>query len=369
MEKKVGFVNYILQYKNIEKEIDDALKSVLMRGDLILRQDVEDFEKKLADFVGVKYAIGVNSCSDALTFSLMAAGIKEGDEVITVSHTFFATIEAIHNVGATPILIDIGEDFLMDASRIEEVITEKTKAIMPVHLNGNICQMDKIVEIAKKHNLIIIEDSAQALGGKFGDKKAGSFGLAGCFSFYPAKILGAVGDGGAVTTNDYEFAEKIKLLRNHGQKTKNEIVCYGFTSRLHNIQAAVLNVKIKYLDKWIERRRYIAKKYNNGLAEIKSVKLPFISGPESQKFNAFQNYVLIAENRDKLFEFLKDNGVETLIKDAVPNHWHKNLKLNNFKLPITEMLADKVISLPMYPELTDEQVDYVISVVKNFYNK
>jgi dTDP-4-amino-4,6-dideoxygalactose transaminase len=362
---KVPFVNYSLQYKNLEKEIDFAIKDVLTRGDLVLREDVEEFENNLAKFVGTKYAVGVNSCSDALTFSLIAAGVKRGDEVITVSHTFFATIEAIYNVKAIPVLVDVGEDFLIDSAKIEEKITQKTKAIMPVHLNGRVCQMDKIIELAKKYNLAIIEDSAQALGAEFKGKRAGSFGLAGCFSFYPAKILGCAGDGGAVVSDSLEIIDKIKLLRNHGQRTKTEIVCYGFTSRLHNLQAAILNVKIKYLDNWVKRRRQIAEIYNNRLGKISGLKIPFIDG--SERYDAFQNYVLKAGKRNELFNFLKENGVETLIKDPIPNHKHKELNLNHFNLPITERLAGEVISLPMYPELTDEQVDYVAKCIKDFY--
>ncbi|MDP2909762.1 MAG: DegT/DnrJ/EryC1/StrS family aminotransferase [bacterium] len=362
---KTPFVNYSLQYKNLEKEIDFAVKDVLTRGDLILRKDVEEFEENLAKFVGTKYAIGVNSCSDALIYSLMAAGVKRGDEVITVSHTFFATIEAIHHLGAEPVLVDVGEDFLMDADKIEEKITSKTKAIIPVHLNGRICDMDRILEIAKKHNLIVIEDSAQALGAEYKRKKGGSFGLAGCFSFYPAKILGAAGDGGAVTTDNPEITDKIRILRNHGQKTKTEIVDYGFTSRLHNLQAAILNVKLKYLDGWVERRREIAGIYNEGLKNIEGVKIPFIDG--NGRKDAFQNYVLKAEKRNELFEFLKEREVETLVKDPVPNHWHEKLGLKDFKLPVTERLAKEVVSLPMYPELTDEQIQYIVERVREFY--
>lgn len=362
---KVPFVNYPLQYKDLKKEIDNAIQDILQRGDLILRRDVEEFERNLANFVGTKYAVSLNSCSDALIFSLMASGIKSGDEVITVSHTFFSTIEAIHHVGAKLLLVDVGEDFLMDMDKLEQVITPKTKAVIPVHLNGRVCDMERLMEIAQKHNLIIVEDAAQALGAKFQEKKAGSFGLAGCFSFYPAKILGALGDGGVVTTNDEKIAEKIRLLRNHGQKTKTEIVCYGFTSRLDNLQAAVLNVKFRYLPNWIERRRQIAEIYNKGLSNIVEVKLPPVS--DEQHSDVYQNYVLRAERRDDLAEFLKNRGVETLIKDPIPNHWHKELGLSYFKLPITEQLAQKVISLPMYPELTQEQIQYVINCLKEFY--
>jgi len=367
--QKVPFVAYGLQYKNLKSEIDNAIQDVLLRGDLILRKDTDEFEKRLAEFVGTKYAVALNSGTDALFFSLLAYNIGKGDEVITVSHTFVASFAAIVQAGATPILIDVADDFEMDVSKIEEAITEKTKAIIPVHLNGRMTNMDKVMEIAKKYNLIIIEDAAQALGAKFNGKKAGSIGNTGCFSFYPAKILGCFGDGGGLTTNDEKVVEKIKLLRDHGQKTKTEILCYGWNSRLDNLQAAVLNVKLNYLEGWINRRREIANIYNEGLKDVSQIKLPPAPGSDNIHFDVFQNYVLRAENRDELFSYLKDKGVETLIKDPVTNHSHKGLNVSHFSLPLTDQLAKEVISLPMYPELTNEQVNYVIECIKNFYNK
>jgi len=369
MKYKVPFVNYSLQYKNLEEEIDMAIKETLLKGDLILRGDVESFEKNIASFVETKYAIGVNSCSDALIFSLKAAGVRQGDEVITVSHTFFATIEAIVHCGGIPILVDIGEDFLMAPEKIRKALSPKTKAIIPVHLNGRVCQMDKIMEIAKNHNLAVIEDAAQALGARFDKKKAGSFGLTGCFSFYPAKLLGSFGDGGAVTTDNEEIAEKIRLLRNHCQKTKTEIVCYGFTSRLHNLQAAILNVKFKYLSDWLKRRREIAEIYTKGLSEIPEVKIPPSPDSDSKHFDVYQNYVLRTQKRDDLKASLEKRGVETLVKDRIPNHWHKGLGLEKFQLPKTEQFAKEIISLPMYPELTNQKIDYVINCVQDFYKK
>ncbi len=232
-----------------------------------------------------------------------------------------------------------------------------------------VSEMDKIMRLAKKYNLIVIEDAAQSLGAKFNGKMAGSFGITGCFSFYPAKILGALGDGGIVTTNNKNIAEKIHLLRNHGQKTKTKIVCYGFTSRLHNLQAAVLNVKFKYLPKWIRRRREIAQIYSKGLLDISEIKLPSAPRADVRFFDAYQNYVIRAQKRDELFNHLKENGVETLIKDPIPLHFHIALGLCQFKLPYTERLAKEVISLPMYPELTNKQVEYAISCVCNFYHK
>lgn len=369
MPYKVPFVNYPLQYHNLEKELDTAIKRVLTSGDLILRSDVEEFERTIASFVGTKYAVGVNSCTDALILSLKAAGIGEGDEVITVSHTFFATIEAIVHCRAKPVLVEVGEDFVMHVEGVREAITPETKAVIPVHLNGRLCNMEEIVRIAKENNLIVIEDAAQALGAKLNGKMAGSFGLTGCFSFYPAKLLGCFGDGGAVVTNDEDVAQKVRLLRNHGQKSKTEIALYGFTSRLHNIQAAVLNAKFRYLPQWLNRRREIALIYENGLSGVKGIKLPPAPNADPRFFDVFQNYVLRAQRRDELFEFLKENGVETLIKDPVANHVQKGLGLSHFHLPLTEQLAKEVISLPMYPELTDQQVEFVIETIREFYTK
>ena len=367
MEYKVSFVNYKIQYQNLKEKIDKAIEKILKAGDLILRGDVEDFEKNLASLVGTKYAVGVNSGTDALLLSLRAAGIGSGDEVITVSHTFVASIAVIVHIGAIPVLVDAKEDFTIDVDKIEAAITERTKAILPVHLNGRVCEMDKLMDIAQKHNLIVIEDAAQSLGAEFKGKKAGSFGKTGCFSFYPAKILGAYGDAGGVTTDDEEIAEKIRLFRDHGQKTKREIVCYGWTARLDNLQAAILNLKFKYLTEWIKKRREIAAIYNDGLKGVQGIKLPPAPNSDERYFDVYQNYVLKAEKRDDLFNFLKEKGVETLIKDPVANHKQPALGLSHFNLPYSEKLAEQVISLPMYPELNREEIDYVISCVKKFY--
>ncbi len=366
---KISFVNYRVQYRQLKKEIDKTIENVLTRGDLILRKDVEEFEKRLARFVGTKYAVSLNSGTDALFLSLKAAGIGEGDEVITVSHTFVASIATIIQAGAKPILVDVSDDFLIDVDKIEKAITKKTKAIIPVYLNGRMCDMEKIMKIAKRHKLIIIEDAAQALGASFNKKRAGSIGLTGCFSFYPAKILGCYGDGGAITTNNSKIAEKIRLLRDHGQKTKTEIMCYGWNSRLDNLQAAVLNIKFNYLTSWIKKRREIAKIYNKKLAGIPEIKLPPTPGSNPKYFDIYQNYVLRAKQRNGLFDFLKKKGVETLIKDPIPNHWHKGLGISYFKLPYTEQLAREVISLPMYPELKNNEIEYVIKCIKDFYNQ
>ena len=367
MKYRVPFVNYPLQYKNLKSEIDSAIQRVLEAGDLILRSDVEEFEKSLASFLEVKYAVGVSNGTDAIIFALKTAGIGSGDEVITVSHTFVATVAAIAHCGAIPILVDVKDDFTMDMERLNDAITPKTKAVIPVHLNGRGCDMEKLMVVANEYNLVVIEDAAQALGAKVDDKMVGSFGLASTYSFYPAKILGGYGDGGALATNDKKICEQAVLLRDHGQKTKTEIVCYGFTGRLDNLHAAILNVKFKYLPKWVEKRREIAAIYGKGLQDVNSVKPPPLPGENKSCYDIYQNYVLKAQRRNELAEYLRNNGIETLIKDPVALHHQGNLGLSRFKLPVSERLAREVISLPMYPELTNEQVDHVIKCVRQFY--
>ncbi len=369
MPYKVRFVNPQKQYADHKDEFIKAFDDVLLRGDLILRKDVEDFENNIASLVGTKYAVSLNSGTDTMFFPLKVLGIGPGDEVITVSHTFIASISVIVQAGAKPLLIDVKEDFTMDVSQIEALITDKTKAIIPVHLNGRVCEMDKIMGIAQKHGIAVIEDAAQSLGAKYDGKMAGSFGIVGSFSLYPFKVLGCFGDGGILTTDNEEMAEKIKLLRDHGQKTKTEIVCFGFNSRLDNLQAAILNIKLKYFPQWIEKRREIASIYNKDLSDIKSIKLPPAPNSDEKHFDNFQNYVLKAERRNELAAFLKENGVETLIKDPIANHKQPGLGLSHFNLPYSEKLADEVISLPIYPELTNEDVEFVAKTVREFYQK
>jgi dTDP-4-amino-4,6-dideoxygalactose transaminase len=359
MKWKVPFVNFPKQYQKIKPEIDKAIQSCLERGAFILQKDVEEFEKNLAQFVGTKYAIGLNCGTDALFFSLLTAGISKGDEVITVSETYIASITKIIHTGAKPILIDVKDDLLMDVNEVEKVITPQTKAILPVHFAGSVCDMERLMEIAKKHNLIVIEDACQALGAKQKGKMAGSFGLTGCLSFYPAKILGAYGDAGAVVTNDEEIRNEIRLLRDGGRKNKLHIMRHGYNSLLDNIQAAVLNVKLKYLPGWIERRREIAKTYNEGLKDVPGLKLP--------KSQTYQDYILLAPKRDELAEFLEERGVEVLVRETIPNHLQEGLGLDHFKLPNTERFAKEKIRLPIVPELTNEQAEYVIGCIKEFY--
>jgi len=367
MTYKVPFVNYPKHYHGMWNEVIGEISEALSKGDLLLRGQLKQFETDIAFFNGTKHAIGLNSGSDALLLSLKAAGIRPGDEVITVAHTFVATIAAIVHCGAKPVLVDVGDDMNMNVEQVEQKISPKTKSIIPVHLNGRLCNMKRLMEIAKEHNLIVIEDAAQALGASFDGKKAGSFGLSGCFSLYPAKMLGAAGDGGFAITNDDEMARKIRLLRDHGQdKATGKILFYGFNSRLDNIQAAILNVKLKYLPEWIKIRRKFAKMYNEGLSDVSQVKLP--PPPEnSSYYDVYQNYVINVKNRDKLVKFLEANSVETIVSWRIPTHLHPALNLGQLMLPKTEEISNEVVSLPLYPELTDDQVQYVIDTIHNFY--
>jgi len=369
---KVPFVNYPLQYKNIKKELLRKFDEILSRGDLIYRKDLQDFEKNIAKYTGVKYGVGTDSCTGAMFIALKALGIKEGDEVITVAHTYVATIDVIIHCGAKPILVDIGKDYNINPDLIEKAITEKTKAIMPVHLNGKCCQMDKIMAIAKKHKLFVVEDAAQALGATYKGKKAGGFGDIGCISFYPAKMLGSYGEAGIALTNNKNLAIKMYLLRDHGElppyldkDRTHKIYLWGFNTILDNIQASVLNIKFRYFSGWIKRRREIAKKYISGLRLVKEIILPeFLAG------DVFQNFVIRVQKREELFNYLKKEGVETLVSWRTPNHKQKLLKeINNFKLPITELISKEVISLPVYPELTDSQIDFVVEKIKKFYER
>jgi dTDP-4-amino-4,6-dideoxygalactose transaminase len=370
MQYKVPFVNYPEHYRRIWDEIISAISEVLTKGDLILRGQLRQFEENMASFVGVKHAVGLNSGTDALFLSLKAAGIGPGDEVITVAHTFVATIAVIVHCGAIPVLVDIGEDMNMDVDQVEKNISPRTKAIIPVDLNGRLCDREKLKEIADKHDLIVVEDSAQALGATFDSKKAGSFGLTGCFSFYPAKTLGSAGDAGLLTTDSSEVAEKVRLFRDHGlERSTGEILLYGFNSRLDNLQAAILNVKLKYVPEWNERRRELAKLYHEGLSGLPDLKLPPPPQSDSHFYDIYQNYVIRSKKRDQLVAHLRESDVEILVSWPKPLNHHKALGLEKFRLPKTEQISNEVLSLPMYPELSDEQAEYVIETINTFYKR
>lgn len=369
MKYKVPFVDYPSHYHRLKSEIDAAISDVLEGGDFILRRHLTEFESHMAAYVGVNHAIGVNSGTDALYLSLLAAGIGPGDEVITVAHSFVASVAVIVHCRATPVLIDVSEDFNMDMAQVEPAITPRTKAIMPAHLNGRLCDMARLLAIAQKHHLLVIEDASQSLGATFDGKMAGSFGLTGCFSFYPAKTLGGIGDGGMVVTNSHEIAEKICLLRDHGQeRTTGEILHYGFNSRLDNLQAAILDVKLKHLPRWLERRRELASLYEQGLSGLTPIKTP--PPPQSgHYFDVYTNYVIRAAQRDELVAHLRAEGIEILISWPKPMHHQKGLGLGHFHLPQTEKISREVLSLPLNTEISNEQAAFVIESIRNFYGR
>lgn len=366
MAYKVRFVEADVHYRRLKAEIDSTMQDVLARGDLIYRRDLKQFEQNLAAFVGTRYAVGLNSGFHALHLSLIAAGIGPGDEVIVPAHTFVASVSAIVLVGAKPVLVDVGPDYNMDMDACERAITPQTRAVMPVHLNGRVCNMDRLMALAEKHNLLVIEDAAQALGATYKGKKAGSFGLTGCFSFYPFKVLGALGDAGAITTDSEEIAVKAARLRYNGEdRETSEYHYHGFTCLLDNLQAAVLDVKLRHLPDWLERRRQVAEMYRQGLAGVGDLRLPHFAGPEYH--DIYQNYVIRTQHRDELRQYLKDNGIETLVHWPKPMWEHKGLELGEHHLPETEAICREVISLPMNPEISDEHVAYTIETIRRFY--
>jgi len=368
MAYRVPFIDPRTHYRNLKGEIDAAIIGCLTEGQLIYRQELRDFEQHLAAFVGTEYAVGLNSGYHALEFALRGAGIGPGDEVITVAHTFVATISAIVNCGATPVLIDVRDDYNMDPDRIAPAITDKTKALLPVHLNGRVCQMDRIMAVAAEHNLIVIEDAAQSLGGAYDGQRAGSFGAAACFSFYPFKILGSFGDGGAITTSDDRIARAASLLRYNGEdRETGEYHYHGYTALLDNVQAAVLDVKLPRLMGWIDHRRHIVDRYRQGLAGVGDLRLPHFPG---EKFtDAWQNYVIRTARRDALRTYLTDNGVETLVHWPKPVWEHKALKLGDLSLPRTEAICKEVVSLPLSAETTEQHVAVTVQTIKDFFAK
>ncbi len=374
MSYKVKFVEPAKLYRMIKEEIDAAYFEVMSKGDLIDRRQLRQFEENLAKFVGTKYAVGLNSGYDALHISLRAAGIGLGDEVIVPAHTFVATCSAVVNVGAKPILVDVEKDFNIACDKIEEVITPKTKGIIPVHLSGYMADMVRVMEIAEKYHIVVVEDACQSLGSSMEDsrtgerKMAGAWGLTGCWSFYPFKILGGYGDGGAITTNDPEVALFAMRMRYNGEdRETGEYHGHGFTCLLDNMQAAFLDVKLRYLRRWIVRRKAIAERYRQALSDLPDLLLPHYDDP--RRDHVYQNYTLRSSLGNDFSEFMKANGVEVLTQFRKPYYRHEALMLEDRGFPETEALSREVCSLPMNVEITDEEIEYVISVVRRFYGK
>lgn len=374
MKYEVPFVNYPDHYHRIWDEVIGAIGGCLKSGDLIMREDLHRFEDKLARILHVRRAVGLNSGTDALWFGLKALGVGQGDEVVVPAHTFVASLAAIHHTGATPVLCDVGMDMCMSADSMVKMFTSKTRAVMPVHLNGRCCDMELIKNAVEAHSrnikrqVFIVEDAAQALGATFNHRPAGAMGEFGAFSFYPAKMLGCAGDAGAFVTDNDVLAQKVELLRDHmmNRAHKNILFGYGYNSRMDNIQAAILNVKLRYLTRWIKRRRKIAKMYQEGLEGLDLV-LPHYELFKECFFDVYQNYVVRCKGRNDLESYLEENGVETMVSWRVPLHNQSCLGLGLYHLPNTEAISKTCLSLPMYPELTDKQVDIVIEKVRGFF--
>lgn len=362
------------QYDQIGKEIEKEVVDVLRSGSYILGKHNKELEAELSKYVGAKHAIALNSGTDALHLALRALDIGAGDEVITVAFTFIATTEAISIVGAKPVFVDIDPDtFNIDVEKLENAITPKTKAILPVHLYGQPCDMNVIMDIAKKHNLFVIEDCCQAIGAKIGDKAVGSFGDVGCFSFFPTKNLGAMGDGGLLTTNSQLINDRVLSLRNHGMQVRYYHDEIGVNSRLDEVQAAILRVKFKHIDKWNKQRRDNAYRYNELFAGCDDIQTPV---ELDDTYCVYHQYTVKIPNRDDVHKLLQEAGIGAMLYYPVPLHLqkvHQDLGVGEGSLPETEKNTKLVISLPMFPELTKEEqkqvADTLISCIEKSKNK
>jgi dTDP-4-amino-4,6-dideoxygalactose transaminase len=363
----IKFLDLQAQYLSIKEDMDGAIHTVLDSSMYILGPSVENFEKNYAEYCSCKYAVGLNSGTSALLLALKALRIGPGDEVITTANTFIATLAAIVESGATPVLVDADpETRLLDIDRFEAAITDKTKAVIPVHLYGLMPDMGRILDIAQKHDIFIVEDAAQAQGAKFKGRVAGSFGIMACFSFYPAKNLGAYGEAGAVVTSDQTLADRVRKLRDQGSDRKYFHDYLAFNERMDGIQGAVLAVKLKHLDEWNRARNVIADKYLDLLGGL-PIKLP----PQFEdRYQIYHQFAIECEDRNELQQFLSRQGVPTMIHYPIPMHHQKGYKragLPELHLPVTEKLSETILSLPLYPELKDEEIEYITRQVKEFF--
>lgn len=361
---KIDFANFTKMHNEIKKEISSAINEVINNNCFIQGPNLEKFERDFSKYTGTNYCVGVGNGLDGLTLALRAIGVKKHDEVIIPSHTFIATALAVSNIGAIPVFVEPNEvDYTIDTTKIEEKITEKTKAIIAVHLYGQCADMDPIMEIAKKYNLMVLEDAAQAHGALYKGRKAGSLGDIAEFSFYPGKNLGAMGDGGCITTNNEELAEKVRMLSNYGSIIKYNHDLKGVNSRLDEIQAAILNIKLKFLDKSNDYRRFVANRYLNEIKNPKVI-LPNIS---EYNIHVWHLFVVRVKNREEFQKYLSDKGISTLIHYPTAIHKQKAYEeFNNEKYPLAEKYADEVVSLPMFYGLSEEEIDYIIDTINKY---
>ena len=376
--QSIPLVDLKKQYQSIKTEIDEAIQRVLDSQQFILGSEVSEFEKEISIYCNVKYAIGVSSGSDALLVALMALGIKPGDEIITSSYSFFATAGAIARLGAKPVFVDIEpESYNIDPNKIEELITSQTKAIIPVHLYGQMANMNEISKIAKENSIDLIEDAAQSIGADINRLTAGSFGKMGCFSFFPTKNLGAYGDGGLITTNDDQIAKKLFSLRNHGFSKKYHSEILGGNFRLDSIQAAILRVKLRHLNKWNSSRQGNASIYKqffgnqNNLGTNQNthkIRMPIEAPGYKHVYNQF---VVRVTNRDELYKYLKNNHIGSEIYYPIPLHQQPCFNANgqaNKNLVQSELAANETIALPIYPEMTESMIEKVVTTISEFYS-
>lgn len=367
--RKIPYVDIAGQHRSIKPQLLKAVEAVIDHGKFILGPEVEELEKRFAKFCGTSYAVGVNSGTDALILSLRALEIGSGDEVITVPNSFISTASAVILVGAKPVFVDVRDDYNIDPVKIQEAISARTKAIIPVHLTGRPCEMNPILEIAKKHHLHVIEDAAQAVGAEYRDKKVGSFGLLGCFSLHPLKTLNACGDGGIITTNNGKLFGTLKMLRNIGLQNRNDCTVWSGNSRLDTLQAAVVLAKLHHLDQWTEKRREHARFYREALTHVSQIQCPQNNSDEKCVYHTF---VIQADDRDKLKVYLADRGIETAIHYPIPIHLQSVAGSLNFKrgaFPMAEAQAERILSLPIYPELQKSDLKYICDEIKQFYRR
>jgi dTDP-4-amino-4,6-dideoxygalactose transaminase len=361
---KIPLVDLKAQYAGIKPEIDRAIHTVLDETDFIGGGVVHEFESAFASYCGARAAVGLANGTDALQLTLLACGVGHGDEVITAVNTFIATSESISATGARPVFVDNDpQTYTIDVRKIEEKITPRTKAIIPVHLYGQPAAMDAINEIAARHKLIVVEDAAQAHGARYKSGLVGTLGRCACFSFYPGKNLGAYGDAGAIATNDEELANKIRMLANHGRLKKYEHEMEGYNSRLDTIQAAVLLVKLRHLKEWTEKRQRIASRYTQLLSSAKEIVTP-VSNPDAT--HVYHLYVVRVQQRDRVQHAMKEAGIATGIHYPIPLHQqpaYRHLGLHTGSYPVAERYAGELLSLPIYPELSDAQVEFVSSTL------
>jgi len=365
--RSVPFFIYPHVFASRRDEFVRIFEEVGSRGAFILQRELTHFETNLARFAGAGYALGVGNATDGLHFAVRAAGLGPGDEVILCSHTMIATAAAVHFAGAIPVPVDCGADHLIDPQAVEAATSSKTRALMPTQLNGRTCNMDALQAIADKHGLLMIEDAAQGLGSRFKGRCAGTFGVASAISFYPAKVLGCFGDGGAVFTNDAALYERVFQIRDHGRSTTGEILSWGLNSRLDNLQAALLDFQLKTYDHVIARRRQLAAMYTERLADVVETVLPPAPDSDPDHFDIYQNYEIEAERRDALKVYLGENGIGTLIQWGGQAVHH--LKALGFTqdLPRTDRLFQRMLMLPMNMSISEDDLEYVCETIRTFY--